>query len=156
MTSLPPLSEDAIVFRLVTHIEHHFPPDSEKPLPAAFSLTEEDRADPPPRLSVWDTARTTRGQARAIRARAAAANGRSLGQTTALALRVRDVVAVRVMQEETPRLSVVYDPLDSAKGPGHDGHCGVLGLDGAPSEANRKNIRKELRRKLVDCCFPLP
>ena len=155
MTRLPPLPEDAVVFRLVTHTEHHFPPNAEKPLPAAFSLTDADRADPPARLSVWDRARTSEGQARAIRERAAGGTGRTLGETTAFALRVGDVVGIRIGAEDSARLSVVHDPLSPEAGPGYDGHCGVLGLDGLPREPNGKNIRKQLRFQLVERCFRL-
>ncbi len=155
MSPFPPLPDDAVVFRLVTHTQHHFPPGAEKPLPAAFSLTDEDRADLPPRLSVWDIARATTAQALAIRARAAAGTGRTLGQTTAFALRVSDVISVRIGAELAPRLSVVHDPLPPQDGPGHDGHCGVVGLDGVAGEPNGKNIRKELRRQLVARCFRL-
>ena len=155
MTHLPPLPEDSVVFRLVTHTELLFPQDAEKPLPAAFRLTAADRVSPPPRLSVWDLARTSEEQARAIRERAAGATGRTLGKTTAFAFRVSHVVAIRIGKEVTARLSVVHDPLSPEDGPGYDGHCGVLGLDGVPGEPNGKNIRKELRRQLVERCYRL-
>ena len=144
-----------MVFRLVTHIEHHFPPDADKPLPAAFSLTPEDKRDPSPRLSVWDKARTTVEQARMIRARAAGAADRTPGNTTPFGFHVRDIHSVRVMGEDAARLSVVHDPLLPADGPGFDGHCGIVGLDGISNEPGRKNIRKELRHQLVQRCFRL-
>lgn len=157
--SFAPLPAEAEVVRLVSHIDEHFPPDAEKPLPATFGLTPDDIAEGtsrnrPPLLSVFDIGKTTLPEARAIRAAMARRAGRVPKQMTGFGLKVSDVISIAVPGEQ-PRLRVIEDPLPAEWGSGAAGHAGIQGLQPRPSQANEKNKLKEIRRRLVDACFRL-
>ncbi len=153
---LSPLAPDAEVFRLVSNTDEHFPPDAPKPHPEAFQLTSADRTEGvargmPPMLSVFDRARTSLSEGRAIRAAQAAASGRFSVATTPFAWLVSSITSI-ALPDETPRLEVLADPLEPPC-PGSEGHAGIVGLDGVAGEQNSRNKRKLLRSKLVDACY---
>jgi hypothetical protein len=156
--TLAPLSDDAVVFRLVSHNVDHFPPDATKPHPAAFSLTSDDRAEGemrniPPMLSVFDLAKTTVDQGRAIRNADAVGAGRSPIMTTPFGLKVSKVRAISV-PPGFDSLDVLDDPL-TVQLAGADGHAGIRGLDARSGVSDRRNGMLLIRSRLVDACYPL-
>lgn len=117
-----------------------FPLGSRKPFPEHFTFNTMERAQildgHRALLSVWDEARTTVAQARALRC----------SSTDAVAFRL-DVAAVRsISVTGCSPLRVLRDPLPDRR-PGADGHCGIDGL-GETACPNR-TLRRVLKAKLV-------
>jgi hypothetical protein len=135
---------DGYVCRLAP-ITGRFPPDSTKPLPHNFALSNQERAyakatNTEPRLSVWDEDRTTLDQAKAIYAR----------ECIGFSLNVADIRRVSVPGSDK-KLRVVRDdslPPDKTDWPGADGHCGIVGVHRPPGAP--KAAFKNLRRTLCD------
>ena len=141
--------QDGVVFRLAT-IKHDFPRDSPRLRFWHFELSQNDRSHAertgnPPRLSVFDTERTTVAQAVAIRG--------VDQESRAFGLRVPEIRAVGVAGLDP--LRVVRDPLEPplAEMPGAGGHCGIEGLARRPGDP--KAFVRELRVRLADLSFPL-
>ena len=140
---------DGVVSRLAT-VKHDFPPDSSRLRFWHFELSQNDRLQAektgnPPRLSVFDTERTTVAQALAIRG--------VEQESVAFGLRVPEIRAVRAAGLDP--LRVVRDPLEPplSEMPGADGHCGIEGL--TRRSGDPKALVRELRVKLADLSFPL-
>jgi hypothetical protein len=142
---------EIVVFRLAGTFDFT-PQGVQKPRPAAFELSSSDKKDGEtksigPLLSVWDHSQTSVSQAKFIR------NEQGRLQTKAFALKSKDVYEQVFFYDGTNPLRVVRDHLISVKIPGADGHCGIAGLYKKPGE--QKIWYKELRRQLVDLCWPL-
>jgi hypothetical protein len=138
------LDVGSTVFRLVRDEERYIPIGSSFPNGEAFAPSSADKSEAqqrgcPIRVSVWDRARSTVAQARAIY------QGKVL--TVAYALYVRDIAALRVALDR-PRLRVVRDELPTDE-PGADGHCGIEGLDRLSGESRQatKTLLDELARR---------
>ncbi len=122
-----------------------------KAWPGLFILSAADKRQSPPRLSVWLTALTQVAQAWVL------VGGRDANRIviTLEVDAVRKVLApARDQAAATPTLEVVWEravrevdgrtvPEDR---PGHEGHCGVEGLDNG-----NKPQREFLRSKLAEC-----
>jgi hypothetical protein len=129
---------EGVAFRLVK-ITDMFPRESPRPLPKHFEFSSEecDVAEKTGRwlISVWDRARTSPDQARAVM--------RIPAERAAFGF---DVKAVRDVEVNGCRLSVVRDPLPPTfAGLGRSGHCGVTGL-----RCGTKNDRLQLRFQLSE------
>ncbi|HSS77474.1 MAG TPA: hypothetical protein VLV54_12105 [Thermoanaerobaculia bacterium] len=140
--------QDGVVFRLAT-VKHDFPPDSSRLRFWHFELSQNDRSHAektgnPPRLSVFDSERTTVAQALAIRG--------VDQESVAFGLRVPEIRVIRVASLDP--LRVVRDPLETplAEMPGAGGHCGIEGLARRPGDP--KALVRELRVRLSDLSFP--
>lgn len=145
MDPRPRLPESAVVLRLVPQVPSHYPPDAPKPLPAAFDLSDDDKAEAerrqlPAGASVFDLAITTVAEARAIR--------NSAALVVPFAVEVRSVH--RVGAQFGDRLGVVADPLPPEI-PGGAGHAAITGLLRLPGEA--RTAFKTMKQLLVDHCF---
>jgi hypothetical protein len=146
-------SRRVTVFRLVKHIDDHYPPGADRPLPGAFRLTDADIADAnrrgiPPLLSVWDHEKTTTSQAKAIRT----ADG-AKGDYSPFAWTVADLEDLRVPDAQP--LEVFEDPLPPEKGPGADGHGGISGLRGVappPKRSAAWEAYRQLQMELARAC----
>jgi hypothetical protein len=127
------------ILRLVPQDERRFPPGSTRPSLVAFELSTGDKAQVPPRLSVFDTACTTFEQARAIHGRF---------DTLPFSLLVDLVRGIALGGDP---LDVRYDPLQPPKSEllGADGHAGIWGL-----RAGSKNEQKNARAALASLCTP--
>lgn len=133
------------VVRLVnTGVPDHFPPNADKPLPAAFrpsSGDEEDAAERnlPVLVSVWVSALTSANEAIAFLPER---------KWKPFKLPVAGIEAVAPARTE-----VLRDP-HSVRLPGWEGHAGIAGLEQRSSED--KKFIKLLRSKLVDICTAVP
>ena len=121
-----------------------FFPESAEVLPTEFELSQGDRADAektgrPALLSVFERARTTLNQARAIAQKP---------DRIAFELLIEEVIQVPV-PGTGKCLVVLRDPLEGVQGalPGADGHCGIRGLE-RPKAAPKADFYK-LRAKLA-------
>jgi hypothetical protein len=134
--------EQGIVFRLAS-VKDTFPPDSDKLHVGHLELSERDKEEKPPRLSVFDCLKTSVAEAREIRS--------VPGDSLAFGLRVEDIRAARVAGVDP--LRVVRDPLKPPQSemPGASGHCGILGLDRKPGQS--KQLFREIRVLLADMSF---
>jgi hypothetical protein len=134
---------EGVVFRFAW-LFPTFPPNAPKASPKHFEFTSEERKlikqGKPALLSVWDKARTTIAEARAMR---------SAG-TEVIAYLLDVALVCKVEVDSVPRLKVVRDPLPDAS-PGADGHCGIAGL--SKKECSAKDDRYALRVKLADLTF---
>jgi len=144
LKKIPP---EAMVFRMWGEVDF-VPPGVEKPRPAAFELSSDDKKDRKngitgALLSVWDLGRTSVPQAASIRP------DKKIPEK-AFVLQVRDIQEKVFFHDGSNPLRVLRDPLPETTGPGANGHCGISGLDRKPSE--QKIWYKELRRQLVDLC----
>ena len=130
------------VFRLAK-VQDSFPPNSDKPRVDHFSPSSREKALAPVLVSVFDLARTTPDQARALRT--------SSDPTLAFSLLVEGINSIRT-QGSTRSLRVIRDPLPVALGsrPGADGHCGLQGLHRQGRSKKEKLIVKDLRARLCD------
>ncbi|MSP59103.1 MAG: hypothetical protein EXR72_01975 [Myxococcales bacterium] len=146
------LTPSAITLRLVLN-EPRFVPDGARfPNSLAIEPTSDDKKDAerrggPVRVSVWDQARTTTGQAVEFR--------RAQRPLRAYLLPVKGVLAVRVRFNATP-LRVVEDPLEELRDqPGGDGHCGLEGLDrGGRPRPEWRDLLDELVRHCTEVDDP--
>lgn len=134
--------EEGVVFRLA-NIKETFPPDSQKLHVAHLELSERDKAQKPPRLSVFDCFKTSISEAQAIRGVSA--------ESVAFCLRVDDIRAASLPELEP--LKVWRDPLEppADEMPGAGGHCGITGLFRKPG--TNKLLYKEIRVHLADKSF---
>jgi hypothetical protein len=137
MCAWAPAPEDeltsGIVFRL-PKVTEQFPRDSKKPFPTHFAFSSEERrvgeAEGKWLVSVWDRARTTPAQARAIM--------RTSAERIAFGMRIPDIRAIEV---NGCGLTVVRDPLPPEyDGIGRNGHCGIAGLR-CGNSADQKQLR---------------
>jgi hypothetical protein len=145
MDPRPRLADSAVVLRLVPQVPSHYPPDAPKPLPAAFDLSDDDRAEAtrrqlPAGASVFDLAKTSVAEARGIR------NSASLVVPFAICVGAVHTVGAQYAD----RLSVVSDPLTQDV-PGGAGHAAITGLLRQPGE--ERASFKTLKQLLVDKCF---
>lgn len=127
-----PLPNSATVFRMMRHDLPILDDDTATLNPKVFYLSDSDKAQDPPRLSVFDQAKTTHQQACRIR---------SIARGIAVCLLVKHVHGLH-----DHNLRVVRDELDPTHGPGADGHCGIIGFDQLPEESKKQYSR---RRKLI-------
>jgi hypothetical protein len=141
--------QDGVVFRLAT-IKHDFPPGSSRLRFWHFELSQNDRSHAektgnPPRLSVFDTERTTVAQALAIRGVEQESMAFGLGVPEIRAVRVAGLDPLRVVRDS------LEPPLSEMAGA--SGHCGIEGL--ARRIGDSKVLFRELRVRLADLSFPL-
>ncbi len=130
--SLKPLPDKATVIRIVPPSEPYYDAGKRKPHPKAFELSTKDKAQVPPRLSVYDISKTTVEQAKTL--------ANKSYETHAFALQV-----AKIRHIEAGRLDVIEDPLESLEA-GANGHCGITGLHRSSGEpkAVTENIRWQL------------
>lgn len=132
-----PLPAGATVFRLFDSSDGRVPPE-------AFELSTDDKRQQVPRLSTWETTRTTISQARAIVARPYSHAG---------FLPVDGVRAIGADHEgRQVGLDVEWERARDRAGaivssPGASGHCGIVGLE-RPAGTPR-TVFKSLRRQLA-------
>jgi len=136
------LSPSCDVVRLVSNIQSHFPPGMKKPLPAAFDLSGENKADAKtrkrqPLLSVWNLDLIPLDRARSKRSQ----------DTTAFRLNVGQVCNVRV-PEDVLSLIVRHDLLEHD--PDGDAHAGIQGLH--RPRGIQKIAYKAMKSELADVC----
>jgi hypothetical protein len=136
--ALTPLNDEVIVMRVVPNFMPYYDAGKDRPQAKVFELSTEDKKQKPPRLSVFDLARTTSEEAKAI-------CDRPEGKVFAA-----DVGSIKGVNRD--RIGVVDDPLPAnhtkVKCPGAGGHCGITGLLRPPSEDS--TITRNIRRQLAD------
>lgn len=131
------LPSGATVFRLFRATnDGKFPPE-------AFHLSSDDKAQPIPRLSVWERTNTSLAQADVL-----------TGGKNALA-GFLPVDRVRELRPEPDHVDVKNLDVQWEKAlvsePGHEGHCGIVGLsqERTSDGMSLKNHRKSLYAKLA-------
>jgi hypothetical protein len=104
--------------------------------PGAFELSSSDKAQNPPRLSVFAASRTTPDQAWQIM-------GKKPTYSIVARLTAEQIRSIRLVSQkaEEPELDVRWDRIETSL-PGADGHAGLLGL--------HTDKRRIYRLKLAD------
>ena len=118
-----------------------------RPVPEAFELSDIDKEDVVPLLSVWETAKTTLEQGKAIRG----FNGPAtfcLG----FAITVAQILSAAAQYIPARKVAVISDPLDGPESlmPGADGHAGILGINRRSGDV--RGPYRAFRASLANMC----
>lgn len=148
------------VIRLVKRIAEHFPPNAEKPLPAAFRITPHDELDGKqrglqPLFSVWDYLLISIADAK-YNLLIESKPGTTAADYVGFYIRVDKIDGIGLGPNDIP-VSVHRDP-DTREGVrrGH-AHAGIQGLY-CPDKASKEDkLRiKAIRSQLIDDCERAP